>query len=414
MKAYRFIITAIVIGFFFVSCSENNEQYKSVVENSNGIGELTIQKIKVPTTAESSVSNLFVGKNGEVYLTWTETKESENSSLYFSTLEENKWSSPTKILEGNNWVVNWADFPSLTQFGENSLVINFLEMTDEATFAYDVKLAISNDGGKTWGESFAPHKDNTKTEHGFVSLVKYGENQFMAIWLDGRKYDSEEEPDEMTLRSAIINQDGSIDQEFVIDTRVCDCCATSAVTTSNGVSVVYRDRSDAEIRDIYASTFNNGNWSEPIRISRDGWEINGCPVNGPAIESYENNTAVAWFTAANDNAKVNVAFSVESNKFTTPVAVNTTRTLGRVDVTYINKDKVAICWMEEENDIFYIKVRMVNSDGSGIMEEPIVVSKTEGSRSSGFPKMVKSDSYLVFSWTETGETSVVKTAKIKL
>ena len=407
MKTYLLFVATIFSGFFFVSCSENQEQYKSVVEGSNRIEELTVEELTVPTTNESSVSNLFVDKNGQVYLTWIETKKDKNSSLYFSTLHENKWSSSTKISEGANWIVNWADFPSLTAFGENSLAVNFLAETDKETFAYDVNLVISNDDGKTWNKPFVPHQDQTKTEHGFVSMVPYDKDKLMAIWLDGRKYALEETPNEMTLRSAIINQAGEIEQEFVIDTRVCDCCGTNATVTDDGIVVVYRDRSDTEIRDLYSSSFTDGNWSEPIRIARDGWEINGCPVNGPAIEASGNNIAVAWFTAAKDNAKVNVAFSSDLGKtFTAPILVNTTRTIGRVDVVYINPKTAVVCWMEAENDITYIKARAINADGSGMMGSPIIISKTEGSRSSGFPKMVKSGENLIFSWTETGESSV--------
>ncbi|MBL4625065.1 MAG: hypothetical protein JKY42_07995 [Flavobacteriales bacterium] len=416
MKHYLSIIFCLSLSVYLVSCSENVRKKKEIPNAQEKQEKIvTVEEVKVPTKAESSVSNLFVAKDGQVYLTWIETSENENSTLYFSNLNENKWASPTQIDKGNNWIVNWADFPSLTQFGGNSLAVNYLVESDRETFAYGVNIVISNDNGKNWNKPFMPHTDGTKTEHGFVSLVPYGEDQFMAIWLDGRKYEAEQEPDEMTLRAVIIGEDGVLDREFVIDNRVCDCCATSATVTDDGIIVVYRDRSENEVRDIYSSTFKNGEWSEPNRIARDDWEISGCPVNGPAIEADGNNVAVAWYTAAKDNAKVKIAFSSDfGSTYTSAIMVNTTRTLGRVDVTYLNSKKVVVCWMEEENDITYIKARSVNSDCSEIMGKPIVITQTEGSRSSGFPKMVKTGKDLVFSWTESGESSAIKTAMVSL
>ena len=48
---------------------------------------------------------------------------------------------------------------------------------------------------------------------------------------------------------------------------------------------VYRDRTEAEIRDIAIVRLVDGIWSDPALVSADGWEIAGCPVNGPAIDS---------------------------------------------------------------------------------------------------------------------------------
>ncbi len=56
--------------------------------------------------------------------------------------------------------------------------------------------------------------------------------------------------DEMTIRGAIIDKQGNKSGEWELDNRVCDCCQTSTAITANGPIVVYRDRSDEEIRDI--------------------------------------------------------------------------------------------------------------------------------------------------------------------
>ena len=41
------------------------------------------------------------------------------------------------------------------------------------------------------------------------------------------------------------------DERAVLDARACDCCQTDAAMTSAGPVVVYRNRTEEEIRDIY-------------------------------------------------------------------------------------------------------------------------------------------------------------------
>ena len=92
----------------------------------------------------------------------------------------------------------------------------------------------------------------------------------------------------MTIRFAEITNKGDIIDESELDSATCDCCQTSIAVTNKGPVVVYRDRSDKEVRDIYIARKINGIWGVPTPIHNDGWEINGCPVNGPKVASNSN------------------------------------------------------------------------------------------------------------------------------
>lgn len=406
----RNLIVIIIVSLFLLSC-ENKEQSKEQQEPIKK-EKMFMQEIKSPTKMNSSVPNFFINEKEEVFLTWTQSDDNKVSTLYFSNLKDGSWQKATKIDKGNNWIVNWADFSSLTQFGDSSLVVNYLVESNPETYAYDVNLIISNDRGKTWGTPFTPHLDKTQTEHGFVSLVPYKNETFMAIWLDGRKYETGE--DEMTLRAAIINKKGVIEQEFVLDERVCDCCATDAIRTDKGISVIYRDRDENEVRDMSIVNFEDEKWSNPQLVANDNWKIAGCPVNGPAIDVQAENTVIAWFTQAGDDAKVKFSFSKNSLPFSIPITINTQEPIGRVDVCLIDENTAAISWIEGNDKTSYLKVRTVKTDGTGVLGEPIVISKMDASRSSGFPKMVKKDNQLLFTWTKTGKETSVKTVLVNL
>ncbi len=47
----------------------------------------------------------------------------------------------------------------------------------------------------------------------------------------------------------------------------------------------------------------------PKPVSGDGWEIDGCPVNGPVVAARGDHAALAWFTGAGGVPAVKIAFS---------------------------------------------------------------------------------------------------------
>ena len=99
-----------------------------------------------------------------------------------------KWSKVKEIGIGNNWFINWADFPSIAKNGSN-LLVHYLQKSDSTTYAYDIRLKLSNDNGENWHKDFILHNDGTKTEHGFVTILPYEKDSFhgnMAGWPEYR------------------------------------------------------------------------------------------------------------------------------------------------------------------------------------------------------------------------------------
>jgi hypothetical protein len=279
-----------------------------------------------------------------------------------------------------------------------------------------VNIARSSDGGQTWSKPIVPHTDKTQTEHGFVSLVPLADGRLGAVWLDGRymkdmKHDDEAAPApaSMTLRYAAIDAEGKLSEEAELDDRVCECCQTAATISGDGVIAVYRDRSDTEVRDIYTVRQGNGTWTSPHAIHADNWKINGCPVNGPSIAAGNSRVAVAWFTQANDKARVMLAFSRDAGAtFGQPVIVDDGQAVGRVDVLLLPDGSALVCWLSGTVEAGEIKVRRIAQDGALGPISPI--AQTDISRSSGFPRMARLGNEVHFAWTEFGKPSYVRTA----
>ena len=382
---------------------------------------LTVQVSTSPAGAESREPDLSTTSDGRIILSWVEKIGTTHYALRFAARDSNGWSSARTVAEGDNWFVNWADFPSVIVLADGSLAAHWLVKSGSGTYAYDVNIARSKDGGDSWSKPTVPHTDNTQTEHGFVSLLPLADGRVGAVWLDGRNLkDVKGEGDEhtplpvsMTLRYAAIDGDGKLSEEAQLDERVCECCQTSAALTSAGAIAVYRDRSENEVRDIYFVSRQNGSWSAPRPVHADNWVISGCPVNGPSVAAAGQRVAIAWYTAANDSPRIKVAFSDDAGAtFAGPIDVDDGETQGRVDVLVLRDGSALVCWLSGSVEGGVIKVRRVSPDGS--LGVPAVIAQTNISRSSGFPRMASLGDEVHFAWTEFGKPSYVRTAIVNV
>lgn len=377
----------------------------------------TVRHLAVPTGLSSSEPNLHKTSDGEIYLSWIENDKDTISHLKFSKLNNSEWTEPKTIAKGRDWFVNWADFPSINSFGKSNLAAHYLEKSAADTYAYDVKLIQSSDNGETWSPPFKPHTDNTNTEHGFVSKVAIDDNSYLSVWLDGRQVAYAETDStiqkQMSLRSAIFNNKGELIEEHLLDNRVCDCCQTDVAMTNEGPLVVYRDRSEDEIRDTYYVKHVNGNWTEPKSLYHDNWKIEGCPVNGPAISTFDNFVGATWFTIADNLPKVKIAFSNDNgNTFDTPITVATETIMGRLDIELLEDGSAILSSMDSNEGESQILLQHIKKDGT--ISEPFPVSETASSRSSGFPRMVINDDIIYLVWTAVGETLQVQSVEVLL
>lgn len=387
---------------------ENTDEHKPIVTS-----------LESPAPPGSGEPNLHTAPDGRVFLSWIETAGSSGHRLRFATRDGRKWSEPRTIAEGTNWFVNWADFPSLVALSDGTLVAHWLVKSGSDGHAYDINISRSSDRGMTWSQPIVPHRDGTKSEHGFVSMLPWGYGRTAAVWLDGRNFKEVSKEghgssaNEMNLRFIAVDAKGRLSGDALLDARVCECCQTSAALTSDGAIVVYRDRSDQEIRDISLVRFSKGRWTAPKSLSVDDWKIQGCPVNGPSVSADRRRVAVAWFTAAKDEPRVKVIFSGDAGAtFGQPVRVDDGTPVGRVDVLMLPDGSAMVSWLERTPKGGEVRARRVRPDGT--RDKSVTVAESGVARSSGFPQMTRAGNEIIFAWTDPGTPSRVRTAVAKL
>ncbi|MGQ0735908.1 MAG: sialidase family protein [Acidobacteriota bacterium] len=376
---------------------------------------LAVTPLQSPAAASTAQPQLSVSERG-VLLSWIE-RSGTYATLKFAERTPAGWTEARTVAAGDDWFVNWADVPSVIRLADGTLAAHWLQKSGPDTYAYDVRLAHSNDDGRTWSPSFLPHHDGTKTEHGFASLFQMPGAGLGLAWLDGRAMTpgghEGHDGGAMTLRFAAFDRHWKQTADTGVDLRVCECCPTAATVTADGPIVAYRDRSDGEIRDIYVSRLERGAWTTPSAVHADNWKIPACPVNGPSLSARGRDVALAWFTAAGDQGRAFIAFSRDAGRsWSPPVRVDEAGSLGRVDVELLADGSALATWIEFADQRAQFRARRIMRDGT--RSAAVTVTGIAGSRSSGYPRVALHGQELVFAWTESEGGLSVKTAVARL
>ncbi len=107
----------------------------------------SITPIPFETSHSSAEPNLFTDSIGNIYLTWIE-KKGQTGTLKYAKLVNNKWTEPVTITSGENWFINWADFPQFITNGKNGFLASTLVKRGKSTYAYDIHLYHSTEWDK--------------------------------------------------------------------------------------------------------------------------------------------------------------------------------------------------------------------------------------------------------------------------
>jgi hypothetical protein len=409
VRQYSFAFSLLGFAFFVAGCGNGPD---SAADHD------TVMVMESPAGPDSMAPNLATGPDGTVILSWIEAGD-ERDYLKYSVFAGAGWSRPETVTSGDNWFVNWADFPSVVPISESLWAAHWLVRREAGGYAYDIYAAFSRDAGESWSEPFNPHTDNTDTEHGFVSMFP-SQGGVGMVWLDGRKFVNEYDESDvaasgMTLRSAVFAPDRTAYEEVLVDDLICDCCQTDVAISSEGPVAVYRDRTTEEIRDIYFTRYVDGKWLPGKPVGDDGWNIPGCPVNGPVIQANGSLVSVAWFSASNNEPRVQLAWSNDAGKtMSAPVRVATGGLLGHVGAAMLPTGDMAVGWLSKAaGGSAELHLRRVSASGHAAPDK--VVAEATGVAPFSVPQLMLVGENLLLAWTDTSaDESRVRTALVPL
>lgn len=407
-------MSARLLGVFSVcvitACGDAAES-DGVTASASTLGEVTV--VTSPAPSGSNTPHVSLDGDGRVLLSWTQRLPDSTVAIHMARWDGSAWDSTRTIAASRPFFVNWADFPAITALGNGDLAAHWLEREGNGKYSYGVRVVRSTDGGRTWGAPVTPHTDGLAAEHGFVSLWAEGADRVGMMWLDGRKSAMPDSTREMTIRTASVAPDGTLERETLVDARTCDCCQTGTTLATSGRVLVYRDRTSEEIRDIAVVRATPTGWTEPQIVHKDDWHYPGCPVNGPQTASVGDTVYVAWYTAAHDTARVLLARSADGGAtFGAPVRIDDGNPMGRVDVVLDAFGQPIVSWLEQRSaDASEVLIRRVPVGVPGAIR---TIASTASARQSGFPRLVVRGSDVIAAWTTVQPALQVHLARLSL
>lgn len=394
-----------------------------------------VQDWPLPAPAGSTQADLVKTPTGELLLSWVEPTGEAQHRLQLSRVApaaSAEWSTPITAGSGSDWFLNWADTPHVYALADGSLWAHWLRSTGPGRLDYGIELVRSADQGRTWSVPQLVHLADSSGDHGFVTFWPHTRDRLGIAWLDSRQKaaakalageHAEQEAGghdhhggaPMMLRAAIYDPNANQLGEWPLDVSTCDCCTTSSAMTERGPVVVYRGRSADEIRDTRLVRFDGGAWTPPRDVHADGWQIAGCPVNGPVVSSRGNTLWVAWYTEADGQPELRAARSDDAgDMFSAPVTVASgMQVLGRVDMALAD-NHLLIAWLEQGAEgTQKIKLGRYSLELSA-QQITDVASLAARGRASGMPRLAVAGDSAWLVWTEvSNERPLLRGARVR-
>lgn len=238
------------------------------------------------TFADGISVALAAGADGGVYA----AVGSEGGLAVARALPDGGWGPPVLASGDTPALVHPVERPAIAVGPGGRVAVAWIDAESGELPA--IWYAQSDDGGASFG---APRQiaQAAGPVAAMVSLAFDGENP-LAAWLDG-----------LDLALARSGDGGaSFAPKTILDSQVCDCCQPAPLLTGGETLVAFRNvvRQGADdLRDIYVVRLDGDRAAgEPVKASDASWQINACPISGPALAGSGEAVYAAWMDGRAD------------------------------------------------------------------------------------------------------------------
>lgn len=176
----------------------------------------------------------------------------------------------------------------------------------------DLVVARSLDAGQSFEKPVRVNDNQIPSFHGFASVAAGMNGNVYVVWLDGRE--TPESPGTFDVYLARSTDRGAtFGQNVRVAGSACPCCRPFVALGKDGqVFVAWRKVFTGSIRDMVVSASQDGGqtFAQETRVSKDGWEIHGCPESGASLMVMKQRLYIAWMTGGTEGRpQLRVAWS---------------------------------------------------------------------------------------------------------
>jgi hypothetical protein len=222
---------------------------------------------------------LLVTTNGELLLSWT-ARGDDGVDVFMARSDGGEFSSPVRVnqIPGSVNPITIDEMrPALAAGPGNAVAVAWTDSN------FDIQLAVSEDGGTSFGTPLRVNQDDGDALQEFPSVAFDDSGTVHAVWLDPRIAPPQvEEPAD--LYYARVENGGVTEQNLTAEqaSSVCGCCLPDLQITGEDIVVTFRNTTDAGYRDPFQIKGTiAGDFGGPSEVTAPVWEINACPIAGP-------------------------------------------------------------------------------------------------------------------------------------
>jgi hypothetical protein len=304
--------------------------------------------------------------------------------------------------------------------------------------------ARSDNGGRSFAAPLPVPGSDASGNRGWESIATNREGRVVALWLDHREVpaarpggsvrhaehqhgppDGPRQTDGVAraqLSKLFFARLDDPDTVHALAGGVCYCCKTALATSGDGsVYAAWRHVYAGNIRDIAFALSRDGGrtFAAPVRVSDDGWVLNGCPENGPALAvDARHGVHVVWPTVVNGSASSSeptlalfYASSQDGRRFSARQLIPTDGTPRHPQVAITSRGSLVVAWDEQRDGTR----RVVVSDGAAGAGGPVRFARVPmgiGERGE-YPAVAAVENGYVIAWTSGPPAqSVIRVARI--
>ena len=350
--------------------------------------------------ANASEPAIAADENGGVYILYVEPNADKSADVYLQKYDAGRAAGEkTRVNTEKGQAKTWfGDAPTIKIGTDGAIYVGWTAKVQSADqpSANNLYLSVSRDGGKSFGAPVKVNDDAAPAAHGMHSLAIGTNNRVYMAWLDERNLKNEShatrfsdndslvhepefefikahhnsnqskttkpekpvvkdeaaEPNSETFFAVSADGGKTFAPNVKLSSEVCPCCKTNLLVAPDGkVYVSWRQVLPDNFRHIAVASTDDGgkNFSAPIIVSDDRWQISACPVSGaPLLMSADSRLKTAWFTGGDAGKQgIYLAESSDGGKTFAPRRLVSENAASGTPTLLANKEKAAqIVWAE--------------------------------------------------------------------
>jgi hypothetical protein len=296
--------------------------------------------------------------------------------------------------------------------------------------------ARSSDFGRTFGPTTVVPGGDAAGNRGWENVAVDSAGRVRVVWLDHRelaqsasmsekaehhtmpadsKKDAVSTAQHSKLYTAAIGDAASV---RAITGGVCYCCKTAIVAADDDLYLAWRHVYPQNVRDMaFTESHDRGRtFADPVRVSEDKWQIEGCPEDGPALAiDGKRQIHIVWPTLVTDtpNGQPSIGIfyapTTAARRFGARQRVPTEGVPHHPQIA-VSRNMLYLAWDELKNGARAVVLagRPVSAPAGTPWSRSVLSGATPGT----YPSLAATDSGLAVAWMSPRPTSAIRVVTI--